>query len=193
MLVCFYIFTFSDIYLSKIKKQSNNKMKKQTLFGVIFTMTLALIFIGCSSSDDVHVTEIGKNNSMLMGKWELVKKETFDQSGISIEEDLAMSHDYPAQIIEYFKEGITIQTDYSSQKDQQGNYHSERSPRQWELIGNRLYLGISKSLEQKADQIYDVNQLEVGQLIIERQVDQYDKGKYSSDVIRIRKTYKKVN
>ena len=167
-------------------------MKKQTLFSILFAMMLTATFTACSSSDDVQVTEAGKSNSLLMGKWELVTKQELDKKGDVIGEDLSNSHNYPAQITEYHKQGITIQTDFSSQKDKQGNYFNERSPRQWELIGTKLYLGISKNLEQKADQVYDVKVLDGGQLVIERKLDQYDIAKYSSNVSSIRIIYKKV-
>ncbi|MCC9043511.1 hypothetical protein LNQ81_12595 [Myroides sp. M-43] len=167
-------------------------MKKQTLFSILFAIMLTATFTACSSNDDVQVTETGKSNSLLMGKWELVSKQQLDLKGNVITEDLATSHSYPAQITEYHKQGITIQTTFSSQKDKQGNYLNERWPRQWELIGTKLYLGISKNLEQKADQVYKVELLDHGQLVIQRNLDQYDTAKYSSDVSSIRMIYKKV-
>ncbi|MEK6510911.1 hypothetical protein [Myroides odoratimimus] len=168
-------------------------MKKQTLFSLLFLGMSAVSLTACSSSDDIQITEEAQNNSKMFGKWELVEKAELDVDGRIVKEILASDLNVPAQTVDYYKGGITIQTDYSNQKDSQGNYYNERSPRQWMLSGNKLYLGISKSLEQNAEQIYDIRVLSQDRLIIERKIDVKDGNRYTSNVSSIKIIYKKVN
>ncbi|AJH14695.1 hypothetical protein [Myroides profundi] len=168
-------------------------MEKQTLFSILFLVMSVVSLTACSSSDDVQVTEAGQNNSKMFGKWEFVEKVELDIDGKIVKEISASSLNIPAQTVDYYKGGISIQTDYVNKKDGQGNYYNKRSPRQWMLSGTRLYLGISKTLEQNAEQIYDVQVLNQNELIIERKIDANDGNRYTSNVSSIKITYKKVN
>ncbi|MEK6492621.1 hypothetical protein AABL85_02555 [Myroides odoratimimus] len=159
----------------------------QKLLLLIISIALCLNFISCSN-DDVQITHHAKNKALLIGKWELESKIYYDQWGNVIPGEIDNTC-YPPQFLEFHRHEIMIQTDFYQDKETIDNTLEERSPYQWFMVDDKLYLGIGRDVCSDDYQEYDILVLTEEKLILERSINEYDKEPFFSRAKVVRISY----
>ncbi|MDM1526695.1 hypothetical protein HX069_06525 [Myroides odoratimimus] len=164
---------------------------QQKLLLLFISITLCFNFISCSS-DDVQISHQGKNKALLIGKWKLESKKYYDRWGGAIAGEVD-STCCPPQTLEFHRHEIMIQTDFYKESEDTDIICDERSPFQWFMIEDKLYLGVGKEVNTDDYQDYDIRVLPDEILVLERSINEYDKEPFYSNAKFVRITYNKIH